>query len=223
MSDAKIRILLADDHALVREGIRRVLEEDPEFVVVAEAVDGEEAVSLAREHRPDVAVVDITMPHASGFEVTARLQSDMPSTRVLILSMHDDTEYVMRAVRAGARGYLLKDEAGPSQLREAVRAIHFGSSFFTSAVTAKLTAGLRGDEGEKQAPGLEVLTARELDVLKGIAAGQSNKQIAAELGISRRTVESHRVSLMRKLDIRTVAGLTRFAMDAGLLDDAAPY
>lgn len=223
MSDAKIRILLADDHALVREGIRRVLEEDPEFAVVAEAADGEEAVSLAREHRPDVAVVDITMPTASGFEVTARLQSDVPTTRVLILSMHDDTQYVMRAVRAGARGYLLKDEAGPSQLREAVRAVHSGRSFFTSAVTARLAEGLRGDEGEKQGPGVEVLTARELDVLKGIAAGQSNKQIAAELGISRRTVESHRESLMRKLDIRTVAGLTRFALDAGLLDEAAPY
>jgi DNA-binding NarL/FixJ family response regulator len=223
MSDSRIRILLADDHALVREGIRRVLEEDPEFEVVAEVGDGEEAVSRAREHRPDVAVVDITMPLASGFEVTARLQSEVPATRVLILSMHDDAEYVMRAVRAGARGYLLKDEAGPSQLREAVRAVHSGSSFFTSAVTARLAAGLRGDEGERPGPGLDVLTARELDVLKGIAAGQSNKQIAAQLGISRRTVESHRESLMRKLDIRTVAGLTRFALDAGLLDDAAPY
>jgi DNA-binding NarL/FixJ family response regulator len=223
MSDTKIRILLADDHALVREGIRRVLEEDPEFEVVAEAADGEEAVALARDHRPDVAVVDISMPRASGFEVTARLQAEVPGTHVIILSMHDDVEYVMRAVRAGARGYLLKDEAGPSQLREAVRSIHSGSSFFTSAVAARLAAGLRGDEGEQQGPGLEVLTARELDVLKGIAAGLSNKQIAADLGISRRTVESHRESLMRKIDIRTVAGLTRFALDAGLLDDAAPY
>ena len=221
MSDEKIRILLADDHALVREGIRRVLEEDPMFEVVAEAADGEEAVALARQHRPDVAVVDISMPHASGVEVTARLQNEAASTHVLILSMHDDVEYVMRAVRAGARGYLLKDEAGPSQLREAVRAVNSGDSFFTSAVAARLAAGLRGDEGEK--PGLDVLTARELDVLKGIAAGLSNKQIAADLGISRRTVESHRESLMRKLDIRTVAGLTRFALDAGLLDDAAPY
>lgn len=222
MSDEKIRILLADDHALVREGIRRVLEEDPDFEVVAEAADGEEAVALAREHRPDVAVVDISMPNASGFEVTARLQAEVTSTRVLILSMHDDVEYVMRAVRAGARGYLLKDEAGPSQLREAVRAVHSGSSFFTSEVAARLAAGLRGD-AEQQGPGVDVLTARELDVLKGIAAGSSNKQIAADLGISRRTVESHRESLMRKLDIRTVAGLTRFALDAGLLDDAAPY
>ena len=222
MSDEKIRILLADDHALVREGIRRVLEEDPDFEVVAEAADGEEAMTLAREHRPDVAVVDISMPNASGFEVTARLQAEVTSTRVLILSMHDDVEYVMRAVRAGARGYLLKDEAGPSQLREAVRAVHSGSSFFTSEVAARLAAGLRGDD-EQQGPGVAVLTARELDVLKGIAAGSSNKQIAADLGISRRTVESHRESLMRKLDIRTVAGLTRFALDAGLLDDAAPY
>jgi DNA-binding NarL/FixJ family response regulator len=222
MSDPKIRILLADDHALVREGIRRVLEEDPEFEVVAEAADGDEAVALVREHRPDVAVVDITMPGASGFEVTVRIQSETPATRVLILSMHDDAEYVMRAVRAGARGYLLKDEAGPSQLREAVRSVHSGSSFFTSAVAARLAAGLRGDE-EPQGPELDVLTARELDVLKGIAGGLSNKQIAADLGISRRTVESHRESLMRKLDIRTVAGLTRFALDAGLLDDDAPY
>ncbi|MDP2471114.1 MAG: response regulator transcription factor [Candidatus Palauibacterales bacterium] len=223
MSDERIRILLADDHALVREGIRRVLEEDPEFVVVAEAADGEEAVLLAREHRPDVAVVDITMPGASGFEVTARLQSDVSATRVLILSMHDDAEYVTRAVRAGARGYLLKDEAGPSQLRDAVRAVHAGSSFFTSAVADRLAAGLRGVEQGQQAPGMDVLTARELDVLKGVAAGKSNKQIAAHLGISRRTVESHRESLMRKLDIRTVAGLTRFALDGGLLDDATPY
>lgn len=223
MTDRNIRILLADDHALVREGIRRVLEEDPEFEVVAEAADGEQAVALAREHMPDVAVVDITMPNASGFEVTARLQTEAPTIRVLILSMHDDVEYVMRAVRAGARGYLLKDEAGPAQLREAVRAVHAGSSFFTSAVAARLAAGLRGEEGEQHGPGLEVLTARELDVLKGIAAGLSNKQIAADLGISRRTVESHRESLMRKLDIRTVAGLTRFALDSGLLDDAAPY
>ena len=223
MKDAKIRILLADDHALVREGIRRVLQEDPDFDVIAEAADGEEAVSMAREHRPDVAIVDITMPGASGFEVTARLQSEVPSTQVLILSMHDDAEYVTRAVRAGAKGYLLKDEAGPSQLREAVRAVHSGDSFFTSTVAARLAAGLRGDEGGHRGPGLDVLTARELDVLKGIAVGRSNKQIAAYLGISRRTVESHRESLMRRLDIRTVAGLTRFALDAGVLDDAAPY
>jgi DNA-binding NarL/FixJ family response regulator len=221
MSEEQIRILLADDHALVREGIRRVLEEEPGFRVVAEASDGEEAMELAREHRPDVVVLDITMPGASGFEVALRLQSELPSTRVLMLSMHDDAEYVMRAVRAGARGYLLKDEAGPSQLREAVRTVHSGSSYFTSAVAARLAAGLRGDE--EQGPGLDVLTARELDVLKGITSGRSNKQIGVDLGISRRTVESHRESLMRKLDIRTVAGLTRFALDAGLLDDGAPY
>jgi DNA-binding NarL/FixJ family response regulator len=219
----QIRILLADDHALVREGIRRVLEEDPGFTVVAEAGDGEEAVALAAEHQPDVAVVDITMPKASGFEVTARIRSEVPSANVLVLSMHDEVEYVMRAVRAGASGYLLKDEAGPSQLRDAVRVVHSGQPFFTSAVAARLAAGLRGEEDRPSGPGVDVLTARELDVLKGVATGQSNKQIAADLGISRRTVESHRESLMRKLDIRTVAGLTRFALDTGLLDEGTPY
>jgi DNA-binding NarL/FixJ family response regulator len=219
----QIRILLADDHALVREGIRRVLEEDPEFSVVAEASDGDEAVALAVEHRPDVAVVDITMPKASGFEVTARIRSKVPGANVLVLSMHDEVEYVMRAVRAGATGYLLKDEAGPSQLREAVRVVHSGQPFFPAAVAARLAAGLRGEDDRPPAPGVSVLTARELEVLKGIAAGYANKQIATELGISRRTVESHRESLMKKLDIRTVAGLTRFALDTGLLDEGTPY
>lgn len=219
----QIRILLADDHALVREGIRRVLEEDPEFLVVAEAADGDEAVALTAEHRPDVAVVDITMPRASGFEVTARIRSEVPATHVLVLSMHDEVEYVMRAVRAGASGYLLKDEAGPSQLRDAVRVVHSGQPFFTSAVAARLAAGLRGEDDRPTGPGVDVLTARELDVLKGVAAGLSNKQIAADLGISRRTVESHRESLMKKLDIRSVAGLTRFALDTGLLDEDTPY
>lgn len=219
----QIRILLADDHALVREGIRRVLEEDPDFTVVAEASDGDEAVSLAVEHEPDVAVVDITMPKASGFEVTARIRAEVPGASVLVLSMHDEVEYVMRAVRAGASGYLLKDEAGPSQLRDAVRVVHAGKPFFTSAVAARLAAGLRGEDDRPAGPGVDMLTARELDVLKGIAGGQSNKQIAAGLGISRRTVESHRESLMRKLDIRTVAGLTRFALDTGLLDEGTPY
>lgn len=224
MSDARIRILLADDHVLVREGIRRVLEEDPAFEVVAEAADGERALELAQRLVPDVAVVDITMPGVSGIEVTARLKVMVPETGVLVLSMHDEAEYVTRAVRAGARGYLLKDEAGPAQLREAVRAVHGGNTFFTSAVAARLVAGLQGaGAADRPGPGLEALTSREVDVLKGVAAGCSNKQIATDLGISRRTVESHRESLMKKLDIRTVAGLTRFALDAGLLDDATPY
>jgi DNA-binding NarL/FixJ family response regulator len=223
MSD-RIRILLADDHALVREGIRRVLEEEEDFEVVAEASDGEEALALAAEHQPDVAVVDISMPGASGFEVTARLVADVPATGVLVLSMHDEAEYVTRAVRAGAKGYLLKDEAGPALLRDAVRAVHAGDTFFTSTVAARLAAGLRDDDREGDpGPGLAVLTLREVDVLKGIAEGSSNKQIAAGLGISRRTVESHRESLMRKLGIRTVAGLTRFALDSGLLDSGTPY
>lgn len=224
MTPARIRILLADDHALVREGIRRVLEQDDEFEVVAEAGDGDEAFALALEHRPDVALVDLTMPGASGFELAARLTADLPSTAVLVLTMHDESEYVTRAVRAGARGYLLKDEAGPSLLRDAVRAVHAGDTFFTSAVADRLAKGLRGGDAAAQGgTGLDALTAREVEVLRGIALGSSNKQIAADLGISRRTVESHRESLMRKLEIRSVAGLTRFALDAGLVDHGTPY
>lgn len=218
MTEDPIRVLIADDHALVREGIRRVLDEDPGFDVVAEASDGRSAIELVERERPDVAVVDISMPELSGIEVARQLRDRHPELKVLVLSMHDETEYVMRAVHAGAAGYLLKDDAGPALLRQAVRAVHAGDSFFSPVVAGRLTEALRGGSSGSGDP-LELLTGREREVLKLVAAGNSNKQIAAELGISRRTVESHRESLMRKIEIRTVAGLTRFAMQHGLLDD----
>ncbi|MEJ2483093.1 MAG: response regulator transcription factor [Gemmatimonadota bacterium] len=218
MTDAPIRILIADDHALVREGIRRVLDEDPGFDVVAEASDGRQALERIEETNPDVAILDISMPERSGLDVARQLREERPALKVLILSMHDETEYVMRAVHAGAAGYLLKDDAGPALLRQAVRAVHEGDSYFSPAVAARLTDALRGGSSGSADP-LERLTGRELEVLRLVAAGRSNKQIAAELGISRRTVESHRESMMRKIEIRTVAGLTRFALENGLLDD----
>ncbi len=218
MTDAPIRILIADDHALVREGIRRVLDEDPGFDVVAEASDGRQALERIAETNPDVAILDISMPELSGLDVARQLREERPALKVLILSMHDESEYVMRAVHAGAAGYLLKDDAGPALLRQAVRAVHAGDSYFSPAVAARLTDALRGGSSGSADP-LERLTGRELEVLRLVAAGQSNKQIAAELGISRRTVESHRESMMRKIEIRTVAGLTRFALENGLLDD----
>ncbi len=218
MSEPPIRVLIADDHALVREGIRRVLDEDTGFDVVGEVSDGRQAIQRIAELDPDVAILDISMPEVGGLEAARTLRDGGADVKILILSMHDESEYVIRAVHAGAAGYLLKDDAGPAHLRQAVRAVHAGDSYFSPAVATKLTDALRGGSSGSADP-LERLTGRELEVLRLVAAGRSNKQIAAELGISRRTVESHRESMMRKIEIRTVAGLTRFALENGLLND----
>ena len=217
MSDAPISVIVVDDHAVVREGIRAVLASKPEFQVLSEAADGAEAMVLAERHQPDVVVLDVTMPGESGLQVAARLRQRLPTVRVLILSMHDRTEYVLEAVRAGASGYLLKD-ATPAEVRDAVRTVHRGETYFCPAVLEKIGAALRGELDREERRGtLELLTPREREVLTGIADGRTNKEIAAELGISPRTVETHRESVMRKLRIRTVAGLTRFALESGLI------
>lgn len=219
MTDAPIRVLVADDHAIVREGIRHVLQKEPGFEVVAEAATGDEALAQALEIRPDVAVLDITMPGRSGLEVAAALHDQLPDTRVLILSMHDNPEYVLEAVRAGAHAYLLKDSAA-TELRTAVRAVHAGEAYYSPPIAGKLSEAVRGElESTQQTQALDALTGREREVLLGIVQGQTNKEIAAALGISHRTVETHRESVMRKLRIRTVAGLTRFAMEVGLGKD----
>jgi two-component system response regulator NreC len=219
MSGTAIRVLVVDDHAVVREGIRHVLSRDHGFDVVAEADDGIEAMALAKQHAPDVVVLDVTMPRESGLAVAASLRRTVPETRVLMLTMHDRGEYVLEAVRAGAHGYVLKD-AGPAELRDAVRAVNAGQEFFSPRVAGRLSAALRGELVREQRDGLvEVLTGREREVLTLIARGWTNKEIGAELGISPRTVESHRESVVRKLRIRTVAGLTRFAIEAGLVDE----
>lgn len=212
MSD--IRVLIADDHALVREGIRHVLDAEPGITVVAEAANGRDAVSLAIEHHPDVVVLDITMPEESGLKAAARLRDALPSARVLLLSMHDQAEYVREGMRVGVSGYILKDSAG-EELRMAIRTVHSGGNFFSPAVVKRLSAAPAPDTSSA-ASLLESLTPRERDVLEGVSRGLTNKAIAGELGISRRTVEAHRESLMRKLDIHNVAGLTRFALDTGL-------
>lgn len=209
-----IRILVADDHALVREGIRHVLDAEPGFEVVAEAANGREAVELALVHRPDVVVLDITMPEETGLSAAARLRDLLPSARVLLLSMHDQAEYVREGIRIGTHGYLLKDSAG-AELRAAVRTVHAGGTFFSPAVVKRLTMATPA-QAPTAASLLDALTPRERDVLEGVARGLTNKAIAAELGISRRTVEAHRESLMNKLEIHNVAGLTRFALEAGM-------
>jgi DNA-binding NarL/FixJ family response regulator len=211
-TDLPIRVLVADDHGVVRTGIRHVLEGEPGFQVVAEAASGIEALTLAEAHRPDVALLDISMPGRSGLEVAARLRESLPATRVLMLSVHDNAEYVLESVRVGAHGYLLKDAAA-TELRSAVRAVWRGESYFSPPVASRLSAAVRG-EGRSA---LDQLTTREREVLTGVAHGRTNREIAAELGISHRTVETHREGLMRKLGIRTVAGLTRFALETGVV------
>lgn len=210
-----IRVAVVDDHAVVREGIRRVLEGEPGISVIGEGSNGDEALALVEKHRPDVLLMDVAMPGRTGLQVAAELRRRGVLTRVLMLSMYDQPEYVLEGVKSGARGYLLKDSS-PAELRRAVRAVHRGESFFPPAVAARLSDAVRADA---PAPSpVDALTPRERDVLIGISGGETNKQIAARLGISHRTVETHRESLMDKLGIRTVAGLTKLALEEGLLE-----
>lgn len=216
MSDEKIRVMIADDHTVVRQGIRIVLEEVDGLEVVGEAGDGDEALELARELRPDVILLDVTMPGKTGLEVTRTLREEEIESGVLVLSMHDDPEYVLQAVRAGADGYVLKDVA-PAELRQAIQTVHEGREYFAERVTHQLSVGLRAElEHEQRKSRLESLTARETEVLVLVADGLTNREIAEKLDISPRTVETHRERVMTKLRIRTVAGLTRFVVEEGL-------
>jgi len=217
MSDGRVRVMLVDDHTLVREGIRHILAATPGTEVVAEAGDATEALRHAADAHPDVVVVDLSLPGASGLELTTRLREMLPTVKVLILSVHDHPEYVLGAVRAGAQGYLRKDTS-PAELRAALQAVARGESYFSPPVARHLTAAVRGENlPEEPAGRLARLTPREREVLAGIAAGETSRAIATRLGLSPRTVETYRESLARKLDIKTVAALTRFALEAGLV------
>lgn len=214
MTDAPIRILIVDDHALVREGIRQALASGPGLEVVGEAATGAEGLQRARQLTPDIVVMDITMPGETGIAAAARLRAEVPSARILMLSVHDHPEYVLESVKAGAHGYLRKDTL-PEQLRRAVHTIHGGGTCFEHALPDEVetvTPVLQTNPTQR----LALLTRRERDVLVGITGGKTNKEIAADLGLSPRTVESYRESLIRKLGIPSVAGLTRFAIGAGL-------
>lgn len=212
------RIMLVDDHPLVREGVRHILAA-ADLPVVAEAGTVEEALDRAARTRPDLLVLDLSLPGGGGLELARRIREQLPDIRILVLSVHDHPEYVLGAVRAGANGYLRKDSS-PAELREAIRAVARGESFFSPAVARQLSAAVRGeaaqDDRRRQ---LDRLTPREREVLAGIARGGTSKEIAQALGLSPRTVESYRESLMRKLEIRSVAGLTRFALETGLLGE----
>jgi DNA-binding NarL/FixJ family response regulator len=209
--------MIVDDHPLVREGIRSIVAAEDGFEIVAEAGSGEEAVEAAGQLRPDVVILDLSMPGEGGLRAVARLREVAPAARSLVLSVHDHPEYVLEAVRAGAQGYIRKDTS-PAELRQAIRTVHRGEAFFSSPVARQLSAAVRQETlREEQGEKLERLTDRERQVLAGIAAGSTSKIIAQQLGLSPRTVEAYRENLMRKLAIRTVAGLTRFAVESGLV------
>jgi RNA polymerase sigma factor (sigma-70 family) len=217
MTDGTLRVVIADDHTVVRQGIRSVLEEIEGLVVVAEAGDGQEALDRVAELSPDVVVLDVSMPVKSGLDVTRELREDGGrDVRILILSMHEDPEYILQAVRAGADGYVLKD-AAPAELRDAVQAVHEGREYFTARVTHQLSVGLRREiEAEQLRARLESLTNREREVMLLVAEGLTNREIGERLEISPRTVETHRERVMAKLRVRSVAELTRFVVEHGL-------
>ncbi|NUQ13084.1 MAG: response regulator transcription factor [Gemmatimonadaceae bacterium] len=212
-----IRVVVVDDHAIVREGVRTVLEGEPGFEIVGEGASVSEAIAQAIALAPDVLILDITMPDGSGLQAVPEVLERSPATHVLVLSVHDNLEYVLESVRVGAHGYLRKDSA-PAELRAAVRAVHSGELFMTPEIRRRVATALTEPQAAPVVePPPHVLTPREREVLFAVAQGLANKEIAARLGISRRTVEAHRDSLSRKLGIRTVAGLTRYCLKHGLL------
>jgi DNA-binding NarL/FixJ family response regulator len=211
-----LRLVLVDDHALVRAGLRALLGEMAGVSVVAEAGDGHDALQLIREHKPDIALLDISLPGLNGLEVAARVAKEHPATRVIILSMHGDDESVRRALIAGAAGYLLKN-SDRSELELALRTVARGNPWLSPAVTKKVVTAFAAGARTPAQGAFEVLTPRQREVLQLIAEGHSNKEIAGRLNLSPKTVETHRTELMERLGIHGVAGLVRYAIQVGLV------
>lgn len=213
----QIRILLADDHNVMRRGLRLLLESQPEFTVVAEAADGLKAVEQARLNKPDVVVLDIAMPHLSGTDAAERITEELPSAAIVILSMHSDEGYVLRALKAGAKGYLLKDSA-EGDLIEAIKAVNDGKAFFSPEVSRMLVEDyVREIRARGAQDSYELLTAREREVLHMLAEGKSNKDIAGLLQLSPYTVETHRRNLQEKLNLHSFAELILYAVRKGVI------
>ena len=213
---SNIRILLADDHVLVLAGIRGLIEEIEGAQIIAEATNGREAVTLARQHRPDLVVMDISMKELNGIEATAQIKAELPDTRVLILSMHTTEDFVRRAIRAGASGYLVKDSA-PLDLQMAIAAVMRNEIYLSPRISKHVVAGFLGGNGSPEASSLDALTSRQREILQMVAEGKSTKEIAFALDVSVKTVETHRAALMERLDIRDVAGLVMYAVRHGLV------
>ena len=211
-----VRVLVADDHAMVRHGVRALLEAQPGWQVVAEASTGREAVALAEQHRPDVAVFDLSMPELNGLEATRRIRKALPQTEVLIFTMHQTEQLLREALLAGARGYLLKSDAA-ERLVAAVAALARHQPYFSASVSAALLdTFMRGTAGEAGVSG--ALTAREREIVQLLAEGRGNKAVADALAISVKTVETHRAAVMRKLDLGSLADLVRYAVRNRLVE-----
>jgi DNA-binding NarL/FixJ family response regulator len=213
-----IRVIVADDHALVRAGLVSLLRGMPDVDVVGQAANGREAVTLAARQRPHVVFMDIAMPDLNGLDACARLARETPSARVIMLSMHANEEYLRQALRAGARGYLLKG-ASPAELEVALNAVARGETYITPPMSAALVEAYRrgGDDGSGGVSTVETLTSRQREVLQLIAEGHSSKAIAQRLNLSVKTIETHRSQLMARLDIHDIAGLVRYAVRHGLV------
>ncbi len=218
MNAARVtRILLADDHALVRRGVRLILESEPDLTVVAEAGDGAEAVALARTHELDLAILDVAMPRMTGLQAAREISRRSPAPRILLLSMYDNDQYFFEALKAGASGYVLKSVAD-RDLVEACRAAMRGEPFiYPDALTALMREYLQRARRGERLPG-SILTARESEIVKLIAEGRSSKAIAALLVISVKTVERHRANILQKLEMRDRTELTRYAIRTGLIE-----
>jgi DNA-binding NarL/FixJ family response regulator len=212
-----IRILLADDHTVVRKGLRLLLESQPGLTVVAEAADGRTAVALAEQEPPDVVVMDVAMPTLNGIEAARQITAKLPQVAVVFLSMHSDESYVLRALKAGARGYLLKDSA-EHDLIQAVRAVTQGKSFFSPAISKMMVEDYMRELQERQIEDTyDLLTTREREVLQLLAEGKSNKEVAATLNLSLYTIETHRGNILQKLNLHSGAELILYAIRKGVI------
>lgn len=217
----RIKVLLAEDHTIVREGFRKMLELEGDFEIVGEAQDGRQAVALIQKIRPEVVLMDIAMPLLNGLEATRQVLKACPTTKIIMLSAHSDDAYVTSATESGARGFLLK-QTSAHDVCHAIREVHKGGNFFSPAISKRQdrlnpTAPKRGTKFKTKPA---QLTSREMEVLQLIAEGKANKETAAELGIGMKTVEKHREHLMAKLDIHDTAGLTRYAIGAGIIESS---
>ena len=210
-----IKVLVADDHALVRKGIEAILNQEPDIEVVGEATDGRQAVSLTQKVKPDIVLMDISMPKLNGLEATRQIKHNLPGIKVIVFTMYTDEEYIFNMFKAGSSGYVLKQSV-PTELISAIREVSKGNSYLSPLISTKVIEHYI--HSREDADGYETLTHREKEVLQLIAEGLTNREISEELNLSIKTIGTHRTNLMRKLSINNIAGLTRYAIRKGVIE-----